>query len=206
MYEFSPNTLTQLAQGPQVASSAVVIMPPKELWGPFVDIKKNHMNPKIKRPPYPHITLLAPFVPLKDFPEAAKILRAHLQNVEPFTISFNNFQLFRNKGSSTLYLEPEESRLNALQDLFQTISTLFPNSHRNSFEPHIGVGFFKDAKEAQFLQKKYQQTWTPLAFQIKEIYLLSRDTQESPWEVKEIVCLGKEETKSFISKGETTDS
>lgn len=45
------------ADAKYVWSSSVVVMPPPEHWKQIVDIKKNHMNPKIKRPPFPHITM-----------------------------------------------------------------------------------------------------------------------------------------------------
>ena len=89
--------------------SACVIMPPRDLWAPFVEIKKNHMNPHIKRPPYPHITLCAPFVHPKHFKEAKSKFREVLKNIEPFELSFANFELFKYDSSTTLYLAPESS-------------------------------------------------------------------------------------------------
>lgn len=111
----------------------------RDLWGPFVEIKKNHMNPLIKRPPFPHITLLAPFTEYSAFPQAATYLRkyAHtsrdmlsrnaegvhrsqsppryLEQIEPFQLAFNRFELFMNGGSNTLYLEPVVTPKGALQ-------------------------------------------------------------------------------------------
>ena len=188
--------------------SVCVIMPPRELWAPFISIKKNHMNPKIKRPPYPHITLCAPFVHPKFYKDAKNKLRDVLKNIEPFEICFANFDLFKNNYSTTLYLAPEsEVEINLLYK--KLIATLPWNivQKQNNFEPHIGVGFFKGKKnDAEFLQKKYQADWTPLKFTVQEIYFLRRRSQDSPWEIEEIVPIGEKVQQPVFKIGETTDS
>jgi 2'-5' RNA ligase len=188
--------------------SVCVIMPPRELWAPFISIKKNHMNPNIKRPPYPHITLCAPFVHPKFYKDAKNKLRDVLKNIEPFEICFANFDLFKNNYSTTLYLAPEsEVEINLLYK--ELIATLPWNiaQKQNNFEPHIGVGFFKGKKnDAEFLQKKYQADWTPLKFTVQEIYFLRRRSQDSPWEIEEIVPLGEKVQQPVFKIGETTDS
>ena len=188
--------------------SACVIMPPRDLWAPFVEIKKNHMNPHIKRPPYPHITLCAPFVHPKHFKEAKSKFREVLKNIEPFELSFANFELFKYDSSTTLYLAPESSL--EISQIYKALIGCLPTSivqKQNNFEPHIGVGFFKGKNnEAESLQKKYQSSWIPLKFTVQEIYFLRRKSKESPWEVEEIVSLGEKELPSLFKIGETTDS
>ena len=188
--------------------SVCVIMPPRELWAPFVEIKKNHMNPRIKRPPYLHITLCAPFVHPKYYIEAKSKVREVLKSIEPFEINFANFELFKNDYSTTLYLAPQSTT--EITTLYKALISTLPGSivqEQNNFEPHIGVGFFKGKKnDAEMLQKKYQSIWTPLKFTVQEIYFLRRRTQESPWEVEEIVPLGEKELSPVFKIGDTTDS
>ena len=184
-------------------------MPPRDLWAPFVEIKKNHMNPHIKRPPYPHITLCAPFVHPKHFKEAKSKFREVLKNIEPFELSFANFELFKYDNSTTLYLPPESS--SEITQVYKAIIGLLPSSivqKQNNFEPHIGVGFFKGNRknDADILQKKYQSSWTPLKFLVQEIYFLRRKSKESPWEVEEIVPLGEKELPPLFKIGDNTDS
>ena len=156
--------------------SVCVIMPPRDLWAPFVEIKKNHMNPHIKRPPYPHITLCAPFVHPKHYTEAKKKIRETLKEIEPFEINFANFEIFKNNFSATLYLAPESST--EITHVYDELMSALPWSivqKQNNFEPHIGVGFFKGKNnEADILKKKYQTNWTPLKFTVQEIYFLRR--------------------------------
>ena len=188
--------------------SVCVIMPPRELWAPFVEIKKNHMNPRIKRPPYPHITLCAPFVHPKYYIEAKSKIREVLKSIEPFEINFANFELFKNDYSTTLYLAPQSNT--EITQLYKTLMATLPSSitqKQNNFDPHIGVGFFKGKNnDAEMLQKKYQSNWTPLKFNVQEIYFLRRRHQESPWEVEEIVSLGEKELPPLFKIGDTTDS
>ncbi|OUM60502.1 hypothetical protein PIROE2DRAFT_13698 [Piromyces sp. E2] len=189
--------------------SVCVVMPPRELWAPFIEIKKNHMNPCIKRPPYPHITLFSPFVHPTHYSEAKIKIREALKTVEPFEINFENFELFKNNKSTTLYLAPQSTT--EITQLYSAIKSILPQStdqKQNNFEPHIGVGYFKGEKknDAETLQKKYQLNWTPLKFTVQEVYFLSRKNQESPWEVEEIVSLGEKELPAVFKIGDTTDS
>ena len=189
--------------------STCVIMPPRDLWAPFVEIKKNHMNPNIKRPPYPHITLCSPFVHPKYYKDAKNKIYEALKNIEPFEISFANFELFKNNFSTTLYLAPESDV--EVTQLYKALIGTLPWSigqKQNNFEPHIGVGFFKGKRkdDAEVFQKKYQANWKPLKFTVQEIYFLRRRSQESPWEVEEIVQLGGREEKPLFQIGENTDS
>ena len=188
--------------------SVCVIMPPRDLWAPFVEIKKNHMNPRIKRPPYPHITLCAPFVAPKYYDEAKIKIREALKGIEPFEINFANFELFKNNNSTTLYLAPQSNT--EITQLHNSLMAALPSSitqKQNNFDPHIGVGFFKGKNnDAESLQKKYQSIWTPLKFNVQEIYFLRRRHQESPWEVEEIVSLGEKELPPLFKIGDNTDS
>ena len=191
-----------------VSYSVCVVMPPRDLWGPFVEIKKNHMNPRIKRPPYPHITICAPFVHPKHYKEAKTKLREALKNIEPFEINFEDFELFNNNNSSTLYLAPQNP--NEITQLYNEIMAVLPDcvsQKQNNFEPHIGVGYFKGKNnEGEMLQKKYQSGWTPLKFTVQEVYFLRRKDQNSPWEIQEIVSLGENEQAPLFKIGENTDS
>ena len=114
-----------------VYSTSVVVMPPPNFWPAFVDIKKHHMNPRIKRPPFPHVTLyflplvslfpgflsvhsahptihrMAPFVRSSKFDEAEQQIREVTQTIEPFQLNFATFEIFNNRQSQTLFLKPE---------------------------------------------------------------------------------------------------
>jgi len=184
--------------------TTLVLMPPKELWLNFVEIKKNHMNPKITRPPYPHVSILAPFVPEKDFDSARTTLVELLKSVKPFKITFDEFKLFKNKKSSTLYIDPKPAT--DIVKVFDLVKDVFPKSHRGSVVPHIGVGYFKDLTLAQTLRDKYQAHWEPMSFEVQELYVLSRNDVD-PWVIREVIPLGYSGghvKEPLVAVGETT--
>eukprot|EP00996_Jenningsia_fusiforme_P001081 NODE_1989_length_1335_cov_10.707621_g1805_i0.p1 GENE.NODE_1989_length_1335_cov_10.707621_g1805_i0~~NODE_1989_length_1335_cov_10.707621_g1805_i0.p1 ORF type:complete len:368 (+),score=44.38 NODE_1989_length_1335_cov_10.707621_g1805_i0:79-1182(+) len=189
-----------------------VVVPPKSQWAQFVAIKKNHMKPNIKRPPYPHISLVAPFVEHKSFGEASTLLRQRLASVEPFRVGIRSFHLFKNAANTTLYLKPEElDGENRLRTLHDACSSIIPAScwqaarlKLGAYDPHIGVGFFKSHQEACQLQQHYQQQWQPISFTVKEVYFLVRFDSNAPWQFANFVSLGKSETQPDIEMGQTT--
>ena len=196
---------------PQVTfTTSCVLMPPKAQWARFIAIKRNHMKPSIKRPPYPHVTLVAPFVPPAHLPAAAALLRAALQGVEPFSLRFASFELFDNRSNSTLYLPPEESRPGALRALRDTCVALVPDTpaaaaaREKAFEAHLGVGFFPDRARARACQAAYQAEWEPIDYVVREVYFVARPAQDAPWEVRAVVPLGRAPGAPVIAVGETT--
>eukprot|EP01098_Paradermamoeba_levis_P013800 TRINITY_DN6388_c0_g1_i1.p1 TRINITY_DN6388_c0_g1~~TRINITY_DN6388_c0_g1_i1.p1 ORF type:complete len:205 (+),score=27.98 TRINITY_DN6388_c0_g1_i1:122-736(+) len=174
-------------------ASSCVLLPPPQYWKQIVDIKKNHMNPKIKRPPYPHISLLAPFVSYPLLPDAKKKLTSALASFPPFVLHFHKLSIFDNSSSQTLFLEPVVEPAGALEDLQRIVEKTFPEvaaKSKNEFIPHIGIGFFRDLKKTQALQQKYQKDWIPFSFVVQEIYFVTRISATDPFEVRHVVPLG----------------
>ena len=178
--------------------SSLVVAPPKEFWGPIVTIKKNHMNPKIKRPPYPHITLLAPFLNFSLLPEARAVLKEKLSTIQPFKIELNQFQIYYNKTSFTLYLAPTVSPAGSLERLYQACLDVYPQCTKGPFDAHIGVGYFHSRREAEMHLQKYQYDWQPFSFTVQEIYIMGRVSETDPFEVRQVVPLGGAEPVPFI--------
>lgn len=172
-------------------TSTCVLMPPPNFWDPIVEIKRNHMNPKIKRPPYPHITMMAPFVEYEQMPEASSMLRMELSKIEPFIMRIEKFEIFYNNSSYTIYLRPDTpSNPDVVNIIQKAVLSCFPNCPQKSFEPHIGIGFFKSKTEAEKYRDYYQSMWKPMEFLVKEIYFNTRTSDVDPWEVRKVVSLG----------------
>jgi len=181
----------------------VVLMPPPECWQPIVDIKKNHMNPRIKRPPYPHITLLSPFVRPSEFDRATAVLREAVRDIEPFEVEIPTIELFDNGKSFTLYLDPvvvDRSRADAMQQIYDRLVAAFPSGAQREFTPHIGIAFTRDRAEARRWYQQYSASWQPMRFLVKELYINSRTGQEEPFEVRRVVALGASETAPFFDE------
>lgn len=179
-------------------ASTLVAMPPKDQWDQFVEIKKNHMNPKIKRPPYPHMTLMQPFVGPDGFDEVAKKLEEGLKDFKPFKCTIKEFKLYENKKSQTLYLDPVCEPAGALNDLYDKLVEIYPDGKlKRGFDPHIGVGFFRDQKLAKELRDKYQKDWKPIEFTVKEIYINYRASEVDPFYPRRVIHLGGDELEPY---------
>ena len=173
-------------------TSTLVIMPPNEQWQQFVDIKKNHMNPKIKRPPYPHITLMQPFIKQEKFDEVEILLEEGLKEFQPFNCTIKEFKIYDNNKSQTLYLNPECDPPESLSNLYNKIVEIFPQGDlKRGFDAHIGIGYFKDKKLSFELMTKYQAEWKPIEFLIDKIYINFRKSDVDPFEPVKIIKLGK---------------
>ena len=168
---------------------SLVICPPPQFWQPIVDMKKNHMNPRIKRPPYPHITVLSPFVTFDRIEDAKRILCEQLAHIQPFSMSLDSIAMFDNGGSQTLYLDPQVSG-NQLDSIYRTCKNNFPQQGKGDFVPHIGIAFLRNKGEARRLQTKYQSQWKSISFQVQEIYVMTRQGAEDPFQVHAVIPLG----------------
>eukprot|EP01130_Rhizamoeba_saxonica_P014683 TRINITY_DN6430_c0_g1_i1.p1 TRINITY_DN6430_c0_g1~~TRINITY_DN6430_c0_g1_i1.p1 ORF type:complete len:202 (-),score=25.30 TRINITY_DN6430_c0_g1_i1:24-629(-) len=184
--------------GQLVYSSYLVILPPPEYWEPIVEIKKNHMNPRIKRAPYPHISLLAPFYRYRDFDSIIDRIHEVADRYQPFQMRLNDVKLFENHRNATMYLHPETDDMNILTDLQKSLSDAFPEvqqylddeNRQSNFKPHFGLGFFKNIREAKRMRTRYQRSWNNIEFTVQELYLVTRTSNTAPFTVRKVIPLG----------------
>ncbi|KAL6066999.1 Pre-mRNA splicing factor [Balamuthia mandrillaris] len=96
-----------VAKRKTVFKSAVVVIPPPQLWdGPLQDIRRQHDRGFVRW--MPHITLLFPFVEDLYFEEAHQRLTAALSSMKPFTLRFRKFDFFEHSKSYTVWAHPED--------------------------------------------------------------------------------------------------
>lgn len=186
---------------------ALVIIPPPDAWGPFVAIKKNHMNPRIRRPPYPHITLLGKF---ND--RQVSMAKRAVAECEPFNLRIEEFKVFTNPRNCTVYLDPvEEVEVEvagaaaaapaAANDPHRCMRRVHESLRRagfqtSDFEPHIGVCFCDRRAQADELVEKYQKEFPPIRFRVTHLYVMKRVGEEDPFEPWAAIPLkGQEQTQ-----------
>ena len=101
--------------------TALVIIPPEDLWPSIQAIRKRH--DRAFRRWMPHITMVYPFRPKKEFHVLAADLSDLCQDIEPFEIELAQFRFFgHSRKKSTLWLAPKpESQLVDLQSAFLKI-------------------------------------------------------------------------------------
>jgi len=170
--------------------SAVVIIPPEELWGPIQEIRKIH--DKAYKRWMPHINMLYPFVNGEHFEAVVDNIRQAISSITPFKVSFKNFNYF-NHGAVWLQPQTENNNVVTLQSLLERA---FPycndlsKKSENGFTPHLSVGQWpkKDLKTASVtLQKGWKD---PIEFTVNEICMISREGFEDPFRVVYRVPLG----------------
>lgn len=180
-----------VADAAPVHTSALVLMPPEDLWEPIQAIRQLH-DRHFERW-MPHVNLLYGFVPEARLPEAAERVARIARGIEPFEVSLSDFGTFDHRSSSTLWLRPDTAPKDALLDLQAELQKAFPRCDEQSkvgerFTPHLSVGQFDRPREALAASRSF--AWKPVRFQAREVCLISRRGDE-PFEVRHRVPLGQ---------------
>eukprot|EP00899_Mesostigma_viride_P027500 jgi/Mesvir1/7935/Mv11857-RA.1 len=92
----------------KVFKSALVVIPPPELWAPIQAVRRVHDKNFHRWPP--HVNLLYPFWQdnLANFHEAASIIQSALAHVRPFPLELTMLGYFKHGRSCTLWVNPGE--------------------------------------------------------------------------------------------------
>jgi 2'-5' RNA ligase len=176
-------------------TTAVVIIPPVEVWEPIQMIRRVH-DRHIKRW-MPHITLLYPFRPHHQFTELAERFSTRCTDLAPFRIELRETRFFQHRGESyTLWLAAEPS--SALIGLQALLASVVPDCDdvtrmRQGFTPHLSVGQVRGANQMAMLRETIQSTWKPIAFTAAEVSLIwRREPPDDVFRVGQRVSLGVE--------------
>ena len=99
--------------------TAVVIIPPKEIWTSIQSIRRQH-DANYRRW-MPHITLIYPFRPRSEFEVVADQLAAICQTQSPFSVCLKPFGYFSHHRSRyTIWLDPKSPSGASDGDFMQT--------------------------------------------------------------------------------------
>lgn len=165
------------------STCSLVVIPPPEQWPQFIEIKKNHMNPKIKRPPYPHVTIIPKFSTDQDMLDEAERV---CSSISPFQLEMKELKMFNNATSHTLYLDPVEVGSDdpycSLDNLHKNLAKSFNWKSKGAFSAHIGIAFSKKESEVRDWHKKYTALWKPCKFDVTHLYVMKRLSDTDPFE------------------------
>ncbi|WP_199315623.1 poly(A) polymerase [Aerosakkonema funiforme] len=184
---------------PPVYQSAVVLIPPAEIWPPIQTIRRR-FDRRFDRW-MPHINLLYGFLPAEYFESAANAIAQALREIKPFAITLENFATFTHHSSCTAWLRPVAEPRSALHELQSILQQIFPQCNEQStkssagFTPHLSVGQFRTAPAAI----SQLPEWHPLTFPVESIALISRQGDE-PFQVRYLVELGTAKVECVASK------
>lgn len=157
-------------------STAVVLIPPPDVWAPIQAIRQVHDRHWHRW--MPHITLLYPFRPLAEFADLTPRFSILCEGAEAFRVRLAELRYFRHRGDSyTLWLAPEPNE--SLVSLQSIIETVVPecndvSQHREGFTPHLSLGQARGTATMRALQETLRSAWKPLAFTASEICLIWR--------------------------------
>ena len=159
--------------------TAVVIIPPENLWQPIQEIRRQH--DRHFRRWMPHITMIYPFRPREDFDELANQFYPVCGHFQPFPISFSLINQFQHPGGNfTLWLAPElKEPIIALQTaLFNLVPDCNDVSRfKNGFTPHLSLGKVKGKSAMLKFRDTLQSDWKLLSFMLCEICFIWRNEQ-----------------------------
>ena len=172
--------------------TAVVAIPPPEVWEPIQAIRRQH-DRNVHRW-MPHITLLYPFMPREHFGEALPGLMEVGRQSAAFQVTLATFWTFTHAfGKATVWLAPEPCHplvtlQAALQDAFPAYNeqSRFPTG----FTPHLSVGQASSPRGRQHLLETLQASWQPVQFTLTALALIWREA-ERPFEVAHAIPLGE---------------
>jgi 2'-5' RNA ligase len=176
-------------------TTAVVLIPPLELWPPIQAIRHEHDRHSV-RWVMPHITLLYPFRPRAEFATLAERFSRPCAEIEPFVVDLAEFRFFHHgRGSYTLWLAPEpKERIIRLQAALQSVVpdcddvTHYPNS----FTPHLSVGQVRRQTAMEQLRAALQTTWQPVSFTVGQVSLIWRgEPPDDVFRVIHTVAVGR---------------
>jgi len=176
---------------PKTYHTAVVAMPPPEVWEPIQTIRRQY-DRHVHRW-MPHITLLYPFLPRTQFGEALPVLAEVGRHITPFQVTLATFRAFTHAfGKATLWLAPEPSHaFVTLQSALQAAFPAYDEQGRfpTGFTPHLSVGQTAAPSARQQLLGTLQAAWQPVQFTLTELTLIWREA-DGPFQIAHAIPLG----------------
>lgn len=170
--------------------TAVVAMPPPEVWEPIQAIRRHH-DRNVQRW-MPHITLLYPFMPRAQFGAALPALTEAGRHIAPFQVTLATFRSFTHAfGRATIWLEPEpRPALVTLQAALQAVCPAYDEQSRFAagFTPHLSVGQAASPAARQQLLSVLQAAWQPVQFTLAAVMVIWREA-EGPFEMAHAIPL-----------------
>jgi 2'-5' RNA ligase len=156
--------------------SAVVLIPPPEVWEPIQAIRRVH-DRQFRRW-MPHVTLLYPFLPRRALADAVPAAQEALADVASFAVTLARVDVFRHHGgTATVWLAPEPK--GALVAVHARLVRRFPECDATGrfaggFTPHLSVGQARgDEALHGFLREL--EGWTPVTFTARQVSVIVRE-------------------------------
>ena len=177
----------------KVFNTAVVIIPPENIWGSIQKIRRKY-DGHIDRW-MPHITILYPFYPQSEFSWIIKKFNEIKRIHGSFEIKFEKMDFFHHKKENyTLWLKPEppDKVIELQKKLLEYVPECADVSKfKTGFTPHLSLGQIKGKLNLNSIKKELEQNWKPISFIVLDIVLIWRNKENTrdPFKVIEKISL-----------------
>ena len=177
----------------KIYTSALVIIPPKELWPSIQEIRMKY-DRHIKEW-MPHITLLYPFILEAEFELIIEDFMDICNKLAPFKITLKEFDVFyHGKQNYTFWLKPQPMlSIIELQKLFLRVvpECNDVNLYKSGFVPHLSLGQLNGKNKIKSLLEDLSNKWNQLSFYVNQIIFISRKPfKDSKFEIKKSLNFG----------------
>lgn len=187
-----PARLSLHPAAPKTHRTAVVVIPPDDLWAPIQALRKQY--DRHFRRWMPHITLLYPFRPPAEFDRVVPALAQACRLKAPFEVRLGRFDFFaHSRRSATFFLVPEPAA--AIKALHQALLDKVPDCNdaalfAGGFAPHLSLGQTRGRDMGAFCNR-WQATWSPLSFTVKQVHVIWRnDPPDDIFRIGPVLPLG----------------
>jgi 2'-5' RNA ligase len=182
---------------PKTHKTAVVVIPPDDLWEPIQALRRRY--DRHFRRWMPHITLLYPFRPPASFHQVTPLLARACRRIKPFQVQFRRFDFFTHtRQNATCYLAPEPA--GPLIALHQRLLSTVPDCDdvarfAGGFAPHLSLGQIRN-RNAAALCHRWQASWQPRCFTLEQVHVIWRgDPPDDIFRAGPILPIGRPAAK-----------
>ncbi len=185
--------LSRSMPGMKTHCTALVLIPPLEVWEPIQTIRRRY-DRQFKRW-MPHVTLLYPFRPMDGFEDIRPALEERCARVSPFEVTLATLSYFEHtRDKFTMWLAPEPAEpvialQSALLECAPDCNDV--NLHAGGFRPHLSLGQARSAAELEDRMNRIRSAWQTIRFLATEIALIRRGPgRVDPFEVERLIPFG----------------
>jgi len=165
--------LTQLLIKPNIATTALCVIPPDYMHDYVDDFRKQYDKAWERWPP--HINLVFPFLDKKNFETIKNSLKIEFvsNNIVPFVIKLDTIDYFEQGNNITVHAKPRKCP--ELAQIYKIIcDTLKIEPNHTAFVPHMTLGQIPKTDISKVTEIK--NSWgSGLNFTIDSLQLISRD-------------------------------
>jgi 2'-5' RNA ligase len=170
--------------GQKVFHTALVIIPPVEVWPQIQNIRKVHDSAFDRW--MPHINLCFPFISPEEFDLFFERFSEVFKDFEKFSIKFSGLGHFDHAKKAVLWADPV-TKMGEINEIYgRIVKELGYLKENRDFNPHLTLGQFeKGAVERK--KEEFMKDWKEISFEVEEIHLIQRDGQNSPFYIKKSI-------------------